>query len=548
MVGCSFFPKFTLFTRLKPFISARTPAQKCHKTASAVLWIVFFMLISAQPGFCEQPAKPAVRKLTVADAVFVALTNNVTLRSAYLDRHLQRIDLQLAERRNYLPSDPALTLSVNRNSMYTAADPGLSDASRTENLAGNGLFTATLAIPTGGTLDFTWNHDANRPDLGDRFAYSSDWSATFRQPLLKGSGLTNAAYNVRIARINEEGNILTLRDTIAGTIKTAITAFRSYKDAERQLIIAEMGLVRARALYEYNKDMIEAGRMAGTEIVQAQADIASQETSLINARNNLDSARLTLVQALYIDKNTAFEAVDENQQLVTAPPLAEALALAFQYRTDYLRAVQGLEKAKLTLAQARRNRLWSLDLIVNTTDSGAATTFDSHESAVRRSVGEGPERNWMAGLSLTIPLVYMTGDMRSYYGAKNDMEKTNMAFEKLKLDIEINVQNAVRNVDSSYRSLKSATLARELAEKKLQIEKEKLGAGRTTNFQFLSFQRDLQTSQLSELTATTTYLNSLTNLDDTLGTTLSTWKIDVRKEDDQIKRTQANQELQPSKP
>lgn len=41
---------------------------------------------------------------------------------------------------------------------------------------------------------------------------------------------------------------------------------------------------------------------------------------------------------------------------------------------------------------------------------------------------------------------------------------------------------------------------------------------------------------LNELTAMTTYLNSLTSLDDTLGTTLLTWNIDVRKEDDQIQK------------
>jgi hypothetical protein len=36
----------------------------------------------------------------------------------------------------------------------------------------------------------------------------------------------------------------------------------------------------------------------------------------------------------------------------------------------------------------------------------------------------------------------------------------------------------------------------------------------------------------------TTYLNSLTSLDDTLGTTLATWKIDVKKEDDRIQQSE----------
>lgn len=497
------------------------------------------LLFFAMPGDCKEPPKNGdtrIRKLTIADAVFVALTNNVNLRSAYLDRHLQRIDLKMAERQNYLPSDPALTLGVGSGSHYTAA-AGSSGASRTENLNVTGNFTATLAIPTGGTLTFAWNNRGGRPDTGRNFDYSSDWTASFMQPLLKGSGMANAAYNVRIARISEEINILYLKDTIAQTIKSTIGAFRNYKTAERQLVIAEMGLVRAEELYQYNKDMIEAGRLAGTEIVQAQAGIASQETSVIDAKNNLDNARLALVQVLYIDKNTAFEAVDENRQPVEAPALDEALSLAFQHRTDYLQALQNLEAKKLALTRSKRNRLWSLNLLASTTDSAAAATYDAYDSAFRRAFDSPSERDWYAGLSLDIPLVYMTSDMRSYLGAKNDLEKANLALDKLKLDIEINVQNAVRNVDSSYRSLKSAMLARELADKKLEIEQEKLGAGRTTNFQFVSFQRDLQAAQLNELSAATAYLNSLTNLDDTLGTTLMTWKIDVGKQDDQIRPT-----------
>jgi outer membrane protein len=502
---------------------------------------IFLIAMDPLPGICDEPVKTVeatAMKLTLADAVFIALTNDVTLRSAYLDRYLNRIDLDLAERRYYLPTDPSLTLSTNRTSTYMAPTAGTS-AGRTEDLNAAGILSATLAIPTGGTFTFAWNNAGDRPDVGQGFNYSSDWSIQFKQPLLKGGGLENAAYTVRIARITEEKNILSLKNTIISTIKTTIAAFRAYKTAERQLVIAEMGLVRAKSLYEYNMEMIAAGRLAGTEIVQAQADIATQETSVINARNSLDAARMTLVQALYIDKKTIFQAVDENQQLISPPSMADAVSLAFQYRTDYLGSLQDLEVKKLTLAKNKINRLWSLNLTAGTTDGAAATTFDTYDPAFRRAIGSGAERNWNVGLNLEIPLFYMTSDMRTYLGAKTDMEKANLAFEKMKLDIEISVQNAVRNVDSNYRSLLSAKQARELAEKKLEIEQEKLGAGRTTNFQLVSFQRDLQTAQLNELSAMTTYLNSLTSLDDTLGTTLATWKIDVRKEDDRIQQSDA---------
>jgi outer membrane protein TolC len=514
---------------------ARGTLRLTLRVIGLALLLLFGILTG--PAVETLPAETAPMKLTVADAVFIALTNNVTLRSVYLDRYLNRIDLQLAERRFYLPTDPALTLSTNRVSTYI---PPLAAAAagRSEDLNATGVLSATLAMPTGGTFTFAWNNKSDRPDLGQNFNYSSDWSVTLNQPLLKGGGLDNAAYNVRIARITEEKNVLTLRDTIISTIKTAITAFRSYKTAERQLVIAEMGLGRAKSLYDYNKEMIAAGRLAGTEIVQAQADIATQETAVINAKNSLDAARMGLVQALYIDKKTTFQAADESQQLIPPPAMEEALSLAFQYRTDYLRALQDLEARRLDLAKNKINRLWSLNLTAGTTDSAAAAIYNSYASAFQRAIGNASERNWNVGLALQIPLVYMTSDMRAYLGAKTDMEKANLAFEKLKLDIEINVQNAVRNVDSDYRSLLSAKRTRELSEKKLDIEQEKLRAGRTTNFQFVSFQRDFQTAQLNELTAMTSYLNSLTSLDETLGTTLATWKIDVKKEDDRIQQSE----------
>lgn len=513
--------------------------KKVILTVIIAFALAFLVATGSLPGFCAEIVRldeTAAMKLTLADAVFIALTNNVNLRGAYLDRYLNRIDLQMAERRYYLPTDPSLTLATGRFSTYDAPTAG-SAAGRTEDLHATGTVSATLAIPTGGTFTFAWDNLGDRPDTGQSFNYSSDWSVTFKQPLLKGGGLENAVYTVKIARITEEKNILSLKETIVSTIKAAITAFRNYKTAERQLVIAEMGLVRAKSLYEYNREMIAAGRLAGTEIVQAQADIATQETSVINARNSLDDARMSLVQSLYIDKKTSFRAVDENQQLISPPAMEEAVSLAFKHRTDYLRALQDLEVRKLDLAKNKMNRLWSLNLTAGTTDGAAMTTFDTYGSAFRRAIRSGSERNWNVGLSLEVPLVYMTSDMRAYLGAKTEMEKAALAFEKLKLDIEISVQNAVRNVDSNYRSLLSAKQARELAEKKLGIEQEKLGAGRTTNFQLVSFQRDLQTAQLNELTAMTTYLNSLTSLDDTLGTTLLTWNIDVRREDDQIQKS-----------
>ena len=55
----------------------------------------------------------------------------------------------------------------------------------------------------------------------------------------------------------------------------------------------------------------------------------------------------------------------------------------------------------------------------------------------------------------------------------------------------------------------------------------KLNLGLSTNFQLVDFEDDLVNVQNREVDAIISYLNALTRLDQTLGTTLETWRIDV---------------------
>ena len=94
------------------------------------------------------------------------------------------------------------------------------------------------------------------------------------------------------------------------------------------------------------------------------------------------------------------------------------------------------------------------------------------------------------------------------------------SLSKQKEDIEIEIQDALRSAEMKHRQIKLAVLSRSLSEKKVEIETEKLKAGRSTNFQLVSYQNDLKNAQKSELDAITDYLNALTDLDSALGITL----------------------------
>jgi outer membrane protein TolC len=492
---------------------------------TAILTVLLFI----SPAFSQdnhRNQKKEIKKITLADSVVLALKNNLDVRSAFLDRIVQRVSLKVAEY-GFQPQS-SLFLSGQINSLYS--DPGRSTGGNQ-----GATYAASLLIPTGGRFGFTWDNRANKTEFSQDAVYSSSWNLSFTQPLLKGGGIDAegvevATASLKIARINEEQNVLFLKSTLISIINSTIQTYRSYVQAQRQLEISKRSLVTTKQLFEVNKALIEAGRMAEVEIVQTEADIANRELGILQAENSVESTRLALIQILNIDKDTLFEPVEETEVQVKPPPFDKAMAIALNNRPDYIQALRNVETVKLNFIAAKRNRLWDWSLQAGiergVSNSGVGSTLGS--------VGNLGKTNWNIGTMLTIPIRDLTIE-QSYISAKIGLEKANLSLKKMEINLGIEVQNGIRDVGIKFRQVEMAKQATILIKKKLEIEQEKLKVGRTTNFQLLSFQNDLVNAQVSELGAVIDYLNGLTSLDQTLGTTLGTWGVEVKKEDDEIK-------------
>ncbi|WP_333655532.1 TolC family protein [Dissulfurispira sp.] len=138
------------------------------------------------------------------------------------------------------------------------------------------------------------------------------------------------------------------------------------------------------------------------------------------------------------------------------------------------------------------------------------------------------KKDWNIGLKLNIPIGDLT-IQQNYINAKINMEKTKVRQEEVRETVEVEVMDAVSEVKKALKQVELARKMRELAEKKLEIEMEKLKAGRSTNFQIITFQNDMVIAQNNEIDATIAYNNALTVLDKTIGTTLETWKIEIKE-------------------
>ena len=480
--------------------------------------------------------------LALTDAIALAMRNNRRLVNGRLDRAVQRFALVVAEDK-FKPD-----VNIGSFQRFETEEGGWARDDYGATVA------ATLRLPTGARLDLV-----NAVAGGGFGAPGFDGALTLRftQPWLKGGGIRVNTASVRIARATERIDALVFERAIGDVATAVVVAYRNLLQAEQRVGISARSLQRAQDLLATNRALIRAGRMAELEVVQAEADVAERELVLVGAENRLDRARLTLIDTLDVDTDAVLHptetlnvdrarsagarrmaehcagapngAAPEGTAQNTPPAgncqaaPAPMIALALENRPEYQQALLRVQNAEAQLLLARNNRLWDLSTTV-AMDVGA--NADSFGVAFDRPFGLVPDDDLRVALRLDVPIGEVAAKQR-HLNARASLARARTDLAELRQSIDIDVRNAVRDVDARLRQVALASRASELAARKLQAERQKLNLGLTTNFRMIRFEDDLVRAQNSELEATISYLNALASLDQTLGTTLQTWGLEV---------------------
>ncbi|PTD25160.1 TolC family protein [Sphingomonas fennica] len=440
--------------------------------------------------------------LTLAETVALGLRDNRTIKSAYLQRVAQKFDLFVADTL-FLPK---LNLSADIAHQRVGGT--------TFNTSSVGA-AGTWLTPIGTRVQFSWDR-RDQLDSG-RTGHSDTAALSFTQPLLRGAGTKVNMAPVRIARLQEEINKLSLKSTVIDTVTGIIQAYRRLSQAQSQVELAELSLERTRDLLETNRALIVAGRMAAADIVQTESGVANQEVAVLQARQQLASAQLALLQLLAVDPRTNVVAADEPDAEQADIDLDRVVDLGLSSRVDILGQRLALEQTRIDLAVARNNRLWDLSI-------GGSVSRQRVDDPILGRLDPPTDHN--VGVQLSIPIGDFSYRQREI-GATTSLRTAELRYQDLTQSVETQIRDAVQTVEASWQQLVAARRARALAARALELQQEKLKVGRASNFEVLSFQADLRTADTQELAARIGYLNALTSLDQQIGNTLETWRISL---------------------
>jgi outer membrane protein TolC len=469
-------------------------------------------------NWIELPTSPVARsktlqRLTIREAILLALRYNPNIQNAELDRIIQRYQLRLAHNEFELQYALGASGAVQKSTFN-----GVGTSTTNTFLASPELALKTK-LGTKGTLGIDNNVGANN-------SFNPVLNLSVTQPLLRGFGPSVNETGLLDAIDNEWINKLSLQQSVVDQITQVILAYRSLILSGNNLQNQRLQLKEARKSFEINEKKIEAGQLEPTGNIQQSYQIESLSLLVEQGENDFKTASQDLLQTIGLDPDMHLSVPsDVTLKETTVPDLQQSIEIALNHNVHYLAQKMALRADERAYKVAKNQQLWQLDLAGNV-QSGTVNDVTGTNSGVR-GIYNGNNVTESARLTLTVPLNDI-GRRSQLISAKVRLEKDRINLIAAKRALITNITNIINNIQSLAKRYELAKKQVKLAEQSYALEKKKQQAGISSALDVNNTQNQLIQAQSGLIGAKIAYLNQLSALQRTLGTTLDYWQIKLR--------------------
>lgn len=515
-----------------------------NKRVIGMIVLSFFCLTAASLGQEEKALS-----LSLEDCILKAVENNLGLAVNVLNPELADISVSLAKEKFM----PQLSFGYDKSSSNEASYSWIDAADQVSSERSNYSVQLSQMIPTGGNFSLSltgYTTESNRNFLTINPRYGSTLRFNFNQPLLKNFGPKITRRDILLAQNMKDISEFQFKNVLLDTIYMVEEAYWNLVYSIENLKVRRQSLKLAQDLLEKNKKAVEVGTLAPIEILSAQEQVATREAEILEAEalvKNYEDQLKTVINLAAVEKDIEqirIIPIDKPSYTRKELNLEEALRIAMEKRPDLKQTRIDLKNKELNLSYAKNQLLPDLSLQASYWSPGISGTQNIYPPGIPfgEPIATVPGRasdalkdafnfrykNWTVGLTLTIPLNTLLS-RAAYAQARLDLEQTQLMLKNQVQQALLEIKNALRGVETNYKRVQARKIARELAEKKLEAEEEKLKVGLTTNYFVLQYQRDLTNAQTMELKAIIDYNLSLASLNRALGITLEEKNISLAK-------------------
>jgi outer membrane protein len=479
--------------------------------------------------------------LSLRECMRIALNNN-------LDIKLARYSPQIGEKeilKEMAEFDPIASVQVTNQKSITSGTSFLSGAGygdffdrfprwddklRLESLDFNAGVSKKLL--TGGECNLALTN--NRFETNSIFqfydsTYQSDLVLSVQQPLLKGFGAEVTKSRIRVASNNQSISTYQLKRRLLDVVSEVQERYWDLSFSMENLHVQKESLNLAQDLLKRNTALVDVGKLASIEILQAEVGVASREEAVLMAESAVKDAEDELKRVLNLlgtdgESEQAIFPSDSPRLEEQEIRLQETIESAIKKRPECEQSQIELKNRNLALKVAKNNLLPLLNLEGSYGFNGIDDSYDGGID----ELSTGDRYSWHLGVNFQFPLGNRKA--KSEYLAKElEVKKAIVSLDQLKKKIMVEVKCAARAVQTNLKRGHSTQEARRLAEKRLEIEEERYDLGLATTTDLLDLQEDVAVAKGKEVRALIDYKKSLVRLERAEGTTLEANDIELER-------------------
>lgn len=433
-----------------------------------------------------------VREMSLTEALQRGRRYNVGLKAAQLLPQQAQLDVLFAE----AGFQPELYGSAGYGERQSPQRNLFSPSVKSQTA--DGTLGWRQRVITGGLFDLAFQPTRFESDGGGGSfpsrQFSSQWSASFRQPLLRGGWTDFNLAQVTSARYRMTQASHDFDRTVQDTMLSIVQAYWELVFARENWRVVDSALTVANEQLRITLERIRVEELAPRDKVADEAEVARRREELIVAGNEIRDREDDLRRLLYDGSDAGIWSVNLRpispltvNPSESLPGFEELVEVAIQRRPDLRSQRSAVAVAEVAAMEADRDILPQLDLIGSYSSDGVSSDDPTtgQSGGFRSAFSDSSDQNfpdWSVRLEFAIPIGNQAARSRSRR-AKLEVERQRRVLHGAILDATREVREALRRLATLGQSILATTESVRLAVTNLETEQVKQRVGASTAFE-----------------------------------------------------------------
>lgn len=398
-----------------------------------------------------------------------------------------------------LSPDEAVRIALEKNPSALLSEENVKSAETGVKSSRKGLLpTVDLSLSRYYTYgdEYSRSQTGMKTDIDNDLGHSDAFQLSVNYTAFNGFGDISSIRANKALVESSKAEHRALRETVAASV---LEAYLDAMMAKASLEISDSNLSVSRARRELYRNRLAVGSATRLDDISAQMDFASDSARNLSLRSDLSASLRTLDELLgggVVRKDSDIRdslEIDRNPYWKTPDGLELAKRRASENNAELFSAKASLNYAQVNRKTANSSLYPKLDLHGSLNATASASEKGNPEKSNREYFRVGAALSWNLFNGLA--------DDAKMETARIAERTARINAEKVRLNVEIRVANAV---DAHLRALETLSVAEgndTLAMEMLELGRERLKEGRITNFEFRETQNQWRIARETLLSA-----------------------------------------------